>query len=209
VENFSDNYGLEGETHDPAIETVRMRQIKNMLATLFISRGVPMLLGGDEFRRTQRGNNNAYCQDNDISWYDWRLLGQNRELFRFTREIISFRERHKVLRTEQFYTDRDIRWFNYDGGNPDWGTSSRTLGCLIYPGKDQGTIPGHAICLLFNAEVFETEFKLPPAPEDGCWYLAVDTGKSSPEDIWEAGKEKLLDKQEWHRLKPRSMIVLV
>lgn len=209
TENFSDNYGLEGETHDPAIETVRMRQIKNMLATLFISRGVPMLLGGDEFRRTQRGNNNAYCQDNDISWYDWRLLGQNRELFRFTREIISFRKRHKVLRTEQFYTDRDIRWFNYDGGNPDWGTSSRTLGCLIYPGKDQGTIPGHAICLLFNAEVFETEFKLPPAPEDGCWYLAVDTGKSSPEDIWEAGKEKLLDKQEWHRLKPRSMIVLV
>jgi isoamylase len=167
TENFSDNYGLEGETHDPAIETVRMRQIKNMLATLFISRGVPMLPGGDEFRRTQRGNNNAYCQNNDISWYDWRLLGQNRELFRFTREIISFRKRHKVLRTEQFYTDRDIRWFNYDGGNLDWGTSSRTLGCLIYPGKDQGTVPGHAICLLFNAEVFETEFKLPPAPEDG------------------------------------------
>ena len=98
--------GVEGETNDPAIEATRLRQIKNMLATLLISRGVPMILGGDEFRRTQRGNNNAYCQDNEISWYNWSLLNRNYELFRFTREMLAFRKRHRVLRTQEFYTDQ-------------------------------------------------------------------------------------------------------
>ena len=89
--NFSDNYGAEGETTDAEIEAVRTRQIKNFLVTLFISRGIPLLLGGDEFRRTQGGNNNAYCQDNDTSWYDWRRLEQHEDIFRFTRGLIAFR----------------------------------------------------------------------------------------------------------------------
>jgi len=82
-ENFSANYGVEGESSDPAFEAVRLRQMKNLLLTLAISRGVPMLLGGDEFRRSQRGNNNAYCQDNDTSWVDWSLRQQNHEIFQF------------------------------------------------------------------------------------------------------------------------------
>ena len=90
-ENFSDNYGVEGQTADAAIESIRKRQIKNFLLTLFISRGVPMLLGGDEFRRTQGGNNNAYCQDNETSWYDWSCLKQHKEIFNFTRGMIAFR----------------------------------------------------------------------------------------------------------------------
>ena len=90
-ENYSANYGVEGPTQDAAIDATRLRQIKNMLATLLLSRGVPMLLGGDEFRRTQGGNNNAYCQDNEVSWYDWRLIEQNREILRFARELIAFR----------------------------------------------------------------------------------------------------------------------
>lgn len=131
--NFSANHGVEGETDDPAIERLRLRQIKNMLATLLVSRGVPMLLGGDEFRRTQRGNNNAYCQDNELSWYDWRLLDRNHELLRFTREMIAFRRRHPVLRADAFYTERDIHWFDTDGNAPDWSGGSRTLGCVITP----------------------------------------------------------------------------
>jgi len=84
---------------------------KNFLLTLFISRGVPMLLGGDEFRRTQGGNNNAYCQDNETSWYDWSCLEQHKDIYRFTRGMIAFRSVHPILSKEQFYTDADIHWF--------------------------------------------------------------------------------------------------
>ena len=109
--NYSDNCGVEGPSEDPAVEAMRIRLIKNFLLTLFVSRGVPMLLGGDEFRRTQRGNNNAYCQDNEVSWYDWSLLEKHREIHRFTRGMIAFRRAHPVLRKETFYTDEDIKWF--------------------------------------------------------------------------------------------------
>ena len=104
--NFSDNYGVEGETVDAEIEAVRTRQIKNFLVTLFISRGIPLLLGGDEFRRTQGGNNNAYCQDNDTSWYDWSRLEQHEDIFRFTRGLIAFRRTHPILRYRAFLHGR-------------------------------------------------------------------------------------------------------
>ncbi len=208
-ENYSENYGVEGETHDPAIKAIRLRLIKNMLATLFVSRGVPMLLGGDEFRRTQQGNNNTYCQDNEVSWYNWELMQQNLELLRFTREIIAFRKRYWVLRTERFYTDRDIYWFDHNGENHNWGASSCTLGCLIYPGEDQVTVLSDVLCLLFNAGRSETEFILPSMEGGGKWYLAVDTAKSSPDDIRLAGNEEFLDMQDRYRLQPRSMVILV
>ncbi len=119
-ENFSDNYGTEGQTSDLAIESMRKRQIKNFLLTLFIARGVPMLLGGDEFRRTQKGNNNAYCQDNETSWYDWGCLKQHKDIFSFTRAMIAFRRAHPVLSQAQFYTDAEIQWFAPQGGAPNW-----------------------------------------------------------------------------------------
>jgi glycogen operon protein len=96
-QNYSANYGVEGPSADPAIEAIRRRQIKNLLLTLAISRGVPMLLAGDEFRRTQRGNNNAYCQDNETSWIDWSLVERHQELVRFTREVLALRRAHPVL----------------------------------------------------------------------------------------------------------------
>ncbi len=114
--NFSDNYGAEGETTDTGIASIRKCQIKNFLLTLLISRGVPMLLGGDEFRRTQGGNNNAYCQDNETSWHDWSRLDQHRDIFRFTRGMIAFRRAHPILSKEQFYTDAEIHWFGPQGG---------------------------------------------------------------------------------------------
>ena len=119
-ENFSENYGAEGETADARIESIRKRQIKNLLLTLLISRGVPMLLGGDEFRRTQGGNNNAYCQDNETSWHDWSCLDRHREIVRFTRGLIAFRRAHPILSKEQFYTDAEIHWFGSQGGLPNW-----------------------------------------------------------------------------------------
>ena len=123
--NFSENYGAEGETTDAGIESMRKRQIKNFLLTLLISRGVPMLLGGDEFRRTQGGNNNAYCQDNETSWYDWSYLEQHREIFRFTRGMIAFRRAHPILSKEQFYTDAEIHWFGPQGDCPTGPTRKK------------------------------------------------------------------------------------
>ena len=132
-QNFSDNYGVEGETADHRIESIRKRQIKNFLLTLFISRGVPMLLGGDEFRRTQHGNNNAYCQDTETSWYDWSALEEHPEIYRFTRGMIAFRRAHPMLSTEQFYTDAEIRWFSHHGDLPQWTDAKRKTARLPDP----------------------------------------------------------------------------
>ncbi len=130
--DFSQNCGADGETADAAIEFERKVQIKNFLLTLFISRGVPMLLGGDEFRRTQGGNNNAYCQDNETSWYDWRFLQRHGDIYRFARGMIAFRIAHPVLRKEQFYTDAEIHWFDPQGQLPNWtNPNEKQLGCVI------------------------------------------------------------------------------
>ena len=204
-ENFSDNYGMEGITDDPEIERIKTRQIKNFLATLFISRGIPLLLGGDEFRRSQQGNNNAYCQDNEVSWYNWELLEKNREIFRFTREMIAFRKRHRVLRDNKFYGTEDILWFNSDGDIPDWGDSSRSLGCLILAKHALE----HDLFLMFNADPAKKVFAIPRAPEAKLWYRVVDTSKRPPADIHEPGQETQLEPQDHYLLSGRSMVILV
>jgi glycogen operon protein len=208
--NFSENYGVEGETGDPAIQATRLRQIKNMLATLFISRGVPMILGGDEFRRTQRGNNNAYCQDNEVSWYDWSQLNRNYEVFRFVREMLAFRKRHPVLRTQEFYAPEDILWFSPGGRTPDWGEARRrTLGCIIRPQRSLDGAQSRALCILFNAEAVEARFELPSPPGGERWHVAVDTARPSPHDIREAGQEDLPARPDSYRMPPRSMVILI
>ena len=124
---------LKARTKDAGIENLRKRQIKNFLLTLLISRGVPMLLGGDEFRRTQGGNNNAYCQDNETSWYDWSCLEEHREIFHFTRSMIAFRWAHPILSKEKFYTDAEIRWFNPQQQLPNWFDPKGKAACLSDP----------------------------------------------------------------------------
>jgi isoamylase len=202
--NFSDNYGAEGETTDAGIEALRKGQIKNFLLTLLISRGVPMLLGGDEFRRTQGGNNNAYCQDNETSWHDWRCLESHREIFRFTRGMIALRNDHPVLSTEQFYTDAEIHWFAPQGGLPDWADPKvKQFGCLIH--EDER----HALFLMFNAGDAAIDFSLPPVPPEVKWHLAVDTAGVAPEDIFAAGDEPLLEDTHTYHLRPRSSAILL
>src|SRR5207249_11009614 len=106
--NRSWNCGVEGPTDDPEIRALRERQSRNMIATLALSQGTPMLLHGDEMGRTQHGNNNAYCQDNEISWLDWRLADENAELLEFTRRLIDLRMRHPVFRRRHFFTGREV-----------------------------------------------------------------------------------------------------
>lgn len=187
-DNFSENYGVEGETVDKQIESVRKRQIKNFLLSLLISRGVPMLSGGDEFCRTQHGNNNAYCQDNETSWYDWSHLEQHQEMYRFTRGMIAFRQAHPILSQEHFYTEAEISWFSPQGDLPDWtDPKEKQFACLILEGEH------NALYLMFNADAEEVTFQLPSLPNGANWHLVVDTGHEAPLDLFVADEEPLLD----------------
>ena len=202
--NFSENYGAEGETTDAGIEAVRKGQIKNFLLTLLISRGVPMLLGGDEFRRTQGGNNNAYCQDDETSWHDWTCLEQHQEIYRFVRGLIAFRGAHPILSKEQFYTDAEIEWFGPQGGLPNWvDPKEKRFACLVHEGEQD------ALYLLFNASAEEADFHLPRMPDGARWRLAMDTCHKAPQDLFIAGDEPLLDSAEVYHAGPRSSAVLM
>lgn len=205
AENFSENNGVEGPSEDAAVEAMRLRQIRNMLVTLFASRGVPMLLGGDEFRRTQAGNNNAYCQDNEISWYDWRLVETHAGLVRFVSRLIALRKAHPVLRAERFYTDTEIRWFGAEGGDPEWRGRNNRLGCVI---GEVGAEPTKGLCFLFNATLQPCRFVLPQA-SDGRWGTIVDTAAESPNDIAEIGAEPLFHPPPVVELRSRSAMVLL
>jgi glycogen operon protein len=203
-ENFAENYGAEGETADGQIESIRKRQIKNFLVTLLISRGVPMLLGGDEFRRTQGGNNNAYCQDNETSWYDWSCLEQHGEIFRFTRGMIAFRRAHPILSKEQFYTDAEIHWFGPQGGLPNWADpKEKQFACLIHEDEQR------ALCLMFNADADAVDFGLPPVLPGARWHLAIDTSREAPQDLFATGEGPLWEDPQTYHLSPRSSAILL
>jgi isoamylase len=203
-ENFSANYGVEGHTVEQEIETVRERQIKNFLLTLFISRGVPMLLGGDEFRRTQRGNNNAYCQDNETSWYDWRYLKQYQDIYRFAQDMIALRRAHPILAREQFYTDAEISWSSSAGGLPDWSDPhARQLACLIHDGVDD------TLYLMFNAGTDAAAFHIPAPPDGGRWRVAVSTWQETPQGVLGARSGPFLDSAQPYCVGSRSSALLV
>jgi isoamylase len=200
-QNHSYNYGVEGESNDAEVERVRVRQIKNFIATLFISRGVPLFLGGDELRRTQGGNNNAFCQDNEISWYNWEMLEKNSEVFRFAKEMIFFRKSHSALREVKFYTDKDIDWYGPEAGQADWGYDNRSLACAIHG--------DHELFIMFHAGFEEKRFVM-PAPAAGFrWFRVVDTARAHPDDICTTGREEVLSPQDTCVLEKRSMVILV
>ena len=204
---YSANYGAEGPTEDATINATRLRQIKNLLATLLLSRGVPMLLGGDEFRRTQRGNNNAYCQDNECPGTIGGCSTKIAELFRFARGLIAFRKRNPVLSTDAFYAPDDVEWFGESGEPVRWDGNSRSLGVLVQPHlADTSRIQPAALCLLFNAAQSPAEFRLPSVASR--WHLCLDTGKTAPDDIVAAGAEPSIRDGGQYRLMPRSLAVL-
>jgi glycogen operon protein len=200
-DNYSANYGVEGPTQDGRIESLRRRQIRNFILTLFISRGVPMLLGGDEFRRTQEGNNNAYCQDSEISWYDWSCLERHRGLFEFTRGMIALRQAHPVLAAERFYTQGDLTWQGPWGQPPAWGDSqARAVACHIHNGATD------SLFLMFNAGNEAVTFHTPVAPDKGRWRLAVDT---SHDTAITRSMDALVDSMQPYELEPHSSAILV
>ncbi len=195
--NLSWNHGVEGPTEDPKINALRERQRRNFLTTLLISQGVPMLLGGDEFGRTQNGNNNAYCQDNELSWFHWEKWDENQKaLFEFTRRLIQLRRQHPVFRRPKFFQGRrirgseikDVMWFN-PGGNEmsekDWSLplarclgmmlSGDTIDVLSFQGEP---IRDDTFLFLMNAH-YETISFLLPGQENIEWQLLLDTATES------------------------------
>jgi len=216
--NLSSNWGVEGPDRTPLITGIRLRMIKNFIATLFLSQGIPMLLAGDEFRRTQGGNNNAYCQDNEISWVDWRLMDENSELFRFTREMIRFRKGHPSLRRESFFTGTphagralpDITWHGHEAAMPDWSPGSSEIGLLINGeyAELSGGKADNDIYIIFNASRISRKFEIPDAPSGRRWRVAIDTSKNAPDDIHEAGAGPQLTGRRYH-VKRLSTVVLI
>jgi glycogen operon protein len=195
-QNHSSNYGVEGETDRPAINALRTRQIRNGLATLLLSQGVPMVLAGDECRRTQRGNNNAYCQDNEISWFDWNLVERETDLIRFCRALMAFRRRQPTVRRRDFFSGRvvaprqlpDVSWFNPLGTAMDWRSHEKSICCLFAaPGlaEDPEGVGRHVL-LLFNADHVSKQFVLPAIARAETWRLFLDTAATPPHDIYPA-----------------------
>jgi len=207
----SANHGVEGETDDPRIRRLRDRQVRNLLVTLMMSQGVPMLLAGDEMGRTQGGNNNAYCHDDETSWIDWSLAEKNADLVRFTRELIALRNRTPAVCRERFLRggppgEADVQWFGPDGGVPHWtDADARSVGCALGP-ADADDPP---VVLLFNAADRPVTFPLPPAPARWRWVRVVDTSRLSPDDIRASGDEAPLDDPKGFGMGPRSSTVLV
>jgi glycogen operon protein len=194
--NQSWNCGVEGPTDDPQINALRDRQQRNFLTTLFLSQGVPMICGGDEWGRTQNGNNNAYCQDNEISWFNWKRNDKQNQLFEFTRRLIQLRKAHAVFRRPKFLKGRripgsnirDVMWFN-PGGNQmieeEWTSPFvRCLGMLLSgDATDVLNFEGQAIrdetfLLLINAHYEPVPFVL-PGQERIEWQLMLDTTNPS------------------------------
>jgi glycogen operon protein len=217
--NESMNFGVEGPTDDEAVIEAREKQKRNLLATLFLSQGVPMLLGGDEIGRTQDGNNNAYCQDNGISWYDWNLSRRDRQLLAFTRRLIRIFQAHPVLRRRRFFQGRQIRgslvkdltWFAPDGGEMTdelWQAGVKTLGLQLAGDaiEERGArgeqIVDDTLLVILNADERPVGFTLPDGVARG-WEVILDTVHPAP-----GGPYAEHDAASVLRVTERSVVVL-
>ena len=191
IENFSYNWGVEGDTDDPRINKIRKQQVKNFFAILMLSHGTPMLLMGDEMYRTQKGNNNAYCIDDETTWVDWSLKEEHLDLFQFVRKMISFRKVHPALKRECFFQkyDRfgnvitDITWHGVDPFEPDTGYTSHSIAFMISGFEPiRGTTIDNDIYVILNQWKEPLQFILPPIHAKS-WYRIVDTSLSHPNDF--------------------------
>jgi isoamylase len=217
-DNDSWNCGWEGPTDDAGINALRSRQMKNAVAMLMVSQGIPMILMGDEMARSQQGNNNAYCHDNALSWMDWTLLKSNADLWRFFKHCIAFRKAHVSLRNRTHLRNQDyvgsgypdISWHGVRAWQPDWSGASRILAFMLC-GKhaNNGKTPDDYIYVTMNMHWESHPFDLPVLPQGLQWHVFANTMALPPEDIWEPGNEPLLEDQRQFPVGPRSVVILV
>lgn len=219
-DNNSWNCGAEGPTDDPAILALRGRLMRNAIALLMVCQGVPMILMGDEMAHTKLGNNNTYCQDNELSWIDWRRVRENANLWRFFRCCIAFRKAHPILRRRYHLHERDmidsgypdISWHGPREGKPDWSPHSRTLAFMLC-GLHGLLLPGRTaddyIYVAMNMHWENHIFEAPRLKGGRHWHLFADTFRPAPGDICEPGQERPLRAQRNLSVGPRSVVILV
>ena len=216
--NSSYNYGYEGPTKNMEIESVRTRQVKNLLLTLILAQGTPMLLAGDEIRRTQGGNNNAYCQDNEISWFNWQNTQMHADIYDFVQKAIALRRKHPVFRRQDFYEGKshdagstpDISWFASDGKCLDWNNANHFLSFRLGGGKAEtkALADDSDFFVMCNSGTKDITVKLPTAGKEKSWYRLVDTSVPAPNDFMSDGNAELLEVQKSYVLPARTMAVL-
>jgi glycogen operon protein len=207
-ESFSWNCGVEGPTGDLAVLGLRARQVRNFMATLLLSQGVPMLMAGDEFLRTQQGNNNAWCQDNEVSWVNWDLAVKNADFMRFVRELIALRKRHPALRRRNFLRDGDVIWHGTEPFQPDFSWHTRTL-ALALDGRRTGREPDRDFYVVFNAWREPVTFTVPPAPQERPWRRIMDTALAPPLDIVTEEQGPAVPPGTRYPVAPYSMVVMI
>jgi glycogen operon protein len=213
-DNNSWNSGVEGPTDDPDVLSLRDRQMKNAMLLLLTSQGVPMLLAGDEVAHTQHGNNNAYCHDSPVSWFDWKQADENAELLRFVRNCIAFRAAHPVLRGRNHPRGADptggwypeVSWHGVHAWQPDWSPSSLLLAFMRSTPSPQDA---DHVYVAANAHWEPHPLELPALPPGWRWHLFADTAATAPGDVHAPGTEPVLGDQESITVGPRSALVLV
>jgi isoamylase len=215
-DNASWNSGVEGPTDDPAILQLRRQRAKNLIVKLLFSAGSPMLLGGDEMLRTQRGNNNAYCQDNELSWIDWGGRERNADFFRFVQRAIAFTRRYPVLQRKAFFSGRDanannypdLAWLGSDLAPPQWGDPELRAIAYLLDGTEHTRAGDYLLFVIHNASWSPVGFDLPPPGGERRWHRVADTSLVTG-DFLADGEEVVVDPAGHYRSAPRSAVVLL
>src|SRR6185503_16832942 len=201
-DNHSWNCGAEGDTGDAGVLALRKQLIKSYVCYLLFASGTPMILGGDEFARSQRGNNNAYCQDTEINWFDWTLLERNAEIFDFFQKAIAFTRRFPVLQHRKFFLGADLdddhiadlAWFAPDLGEPRWNDANGRTLCFQLDASEDGSALGvDRLFFILNAYYEPQWVTLPPLESGRAWHRAIDTSLAGKESFAEAGREIALE----------------
>jgi glycogen operon protein len=223
-DNSSWNCGVEGETEDEIVISLRRRQAKNFICMLLFAQGVPMISHGDEFLRTQKGNNNAYCQDNPLAWMDWDLEHRNSEVFSFWRKAIALRKRLPLLMGKKFLTGADldhnevpdIAWYGPDAKAVDWNTGhAKQLAFQLDGYDDVESTEGPVVrefgryYFILNASHEERDFALPPLMETHAWHRVADTSLHAGQDFLDPGRSEPLQHPVAYRAKAHSVVILV
>lgn len=211
--NLSWNSGTEGETDDPEIRQLRQRRMRSLAVILLLSQGTPMFVSGDEFGRSQGGNNNAYCQDNETGWLDWRQTKNNRELLRFFKILLTLRKDHPIFRRPDFFPQggghdpHEIHWQALQAGEPDWSPACRTLGFML-DGLAVADCRDDDFFVMLNGQLENVLVEIPSLPTGRCWHLLANSAAEPPNDIYPEDEAPLFNGHEF-ALPPLAALVLI
>lgn len=207
-QNYSNNCGHEGPTSDPEIMRLRLKRARNLMATLLLSQGMPMILSGDEMLRTQLGNNNAWCQDNETNWMDWSINAHQSQFLRFTTELIAFRKRHSVLRRREFLDPQEVSWHGNFSLLPDFSQSSKHIALQLF-GMSTRREPDQDLYIAFSRANEDTWWELPTPSQGNSWGRFLDTTVEAPLEIDPSESAELWQPGQSYRLGPEGVLVLV